>query len=190
MFQPSQSKLWDVAIGLEIATFSFANLYIMIIRASLRLFKCCNMSTTLDVFRFLLRLLITPFDIFKLVLQPCVGPFRVDRFRIYCSGLRQTNHTTKWWSNERELYACSFTEVELALYAWFFHFKSLRIVRPIFCLFGWMTMEDVVKFDPVLISSDRQYFTFVCMKAIFYFPSHVASLSKSCCKSCTSMVYL
>lgn len=42
-------------------------------------------------------------------------------------------------------------------------------------------MEGVVKFEPILISSDRfnkvdkQYFTFVCMKAIFCFPFHIAS---------------
>ena len=47
-------------------------------------FKCCSMSPTLN-------------DCIAVcwwqTLQHCFGPFRVDRFRLYCRGLRENNHT-------------------------------------------------------------------------------------------------
>ena len=50
-------------------------------------------------------------------------------------------------------------------------------------------MERVVKFDWIFITSDRQEATFEWMKKnIVYFPSHIASLSRFCCKYCESIV--
>jgi len=47
-------------------------------------------------------------------------------------------------------------------------------------------MDGVIEFNQIFISSDKQDVAFVWMKS--YFPSHIESLSRSCCRCCASIV--
>jgi hypothetical protein len=49
-------------------------------------------------------------------------------------------------------------------------------------------MDDIGKFDKIFTSGDGQGVTFIWMKDISHFPSHIASFSRSCGEWLTSIV--